>query len=259
MKVAFIVIILSFNVINSIAQVSATEKPKSTKYLGIYSSADFAYNFKDNALGSGISRKISAGLSLTNKKKQFVVLLGVGLKFIKGNIYGPKLQSNFTKVIEDNYVPIAEKSEGSYIGVLMGPRKGDAFNGTTSYYFKAGFIWNVKFKPSLNFYYGDEDFFLNDRGLAIYEDPEHGDIHYVSMTSKFYEIKLGCTLPFKYLAEKPFCINLNIGYKYVDYGEFKFGDTPLSAYTTGELADKYRLNHKLTISLSYIIWSNWKF
>lgn len=259
MKGILLLTTLLFTIINGFGQISTSEKSDSPKYVGIYSTADLAYNFKDKVINPGLGRKISVGLSLTNKKRQFIGLVGVGFKFIKGNVYSPKLDHKFLKAIEDNYVPITEKNESSFIGELMGKKKGEAFSGTTAYYFHVGFIWIIKFKPSLNFYYGDEDFFLNDIGLARYEDPEHGDIHYVGMPSKFYEIKLGCTLPLKYLTKKPFCVNLNVGYKHVDYSQFKFGDTPLSSYTTGELADKYHLNHKLTISLSYTIWSNWKF
>lgn len=259
MKEILLLTTLLFTIINSFGQISPSEKKDSPKYIGIYSTGDLAYNFQDKVINPGLGRKISVGLSLTNKKRQFIGLVGVGFKFIKANLYSPKLKESFLKDVKDSYVPISDTNESQYIGILMGPKNGEAFYGTTAYYFHIGFIWNIKFKPALNFYYGDEDFFLNDLGLARYEDPEHGDIHYVGMPSRFYEIKLGCTLPLKCLTKKPFCVNLNVGYKRVDYGQFKYGDTPLSAYTTGELADKYHLNHKLTISLSYAIWSNWKF
>jgi len=259
MRKTFVITIFIISFISAFGQTAIqNDSIKTTKYFGIYAAFDLAYNFQDKVVSPGLARKISVGLSLTNKKRQFVILLGAGFKFIKGNLYSPKLREPFLKDVKDNYVPIADTSEAQYIGILMGPRNGDSFIGTVAYYLHVGFILNKTFNPSLNFYYGEEDYFLNDRGLAIYEDPDHGDIHYVSMPTKIYEIKLGCTLPLKIISNKPFCFNLNIGYKWVDYGLFKFADTPLSAYTKGSLADKYRFNNKLTISLSYTFWSNWK-
>ena len=252
-----IIIIFTISFVSTFGQI-ATKKDstKPTKYFGIYAAFDLAFNFQDKVINHGINRKISSGLSFTNKKKQFALLLGGGFKFIKGNLYSPKLRESFLKDISDNYVSISDTSESQYIGVLMGPRNGKAFSGNTAFYLHCGFILNTKFKPSLNFYYGEENYNLYDQGLTKYEDPKYGDIHYVGMPTKFYEVKLGCTLPLKIITNKPFCLNLNIGYKWVDYMQLKFSDTPLSAYTKGSLADKYRYNNKFIISLSYTMWSN---
>ncbi|HXC04432.1 MAG TPA: hypothetical protein VNZ86_06745, partial [Bacteroidia bacterium] len=108
------------------------------------------------------------------------------------------------------------------------------------------------------FYYGNEEFLLHSPTFTHFEDPQYGDIDYVSMQSTFYELKLGCTWPIKRLAKAPFCLILNLGYKWVDYGSLTFNKTPLNDYTTGGLDKKYNSDGQLSVSVSFLIWSNWK-
>jgi hypothetical protein len=229
-----------------------------TMRLGIIGTFDYAYNFQDKVLTPGLGRKFSIGMTFTNKKRQFVSFVAVGAKGFKFNLYSPSFRTSFINDVKSNYTPINGTSEDSLIGAQMNTDAIDHLWGTYSSFFQIGFILNNKFKPTISIYKGEERFLLYGP-YAKYEDPEHGDIKYVGMSTRFYELKCGFTIPIKKITEKPFTPNINIGYKWVDYGQFEFGSTPLSAYTNGSLKDKYRHSGKLTISLSFYIWSNWAY
>jgi len=237
-----------------LAQTTDTTK---TSRLGIIGSFDLAYNFQDKILNSGVGRKWTVGASFTNKKREFIGFVALGLKGFKINLYSPTFRESFINDVKQNYVPINGTSEDSLIGAKMNSNPKGSLWGTYAQYFEVGFILNKKLKPSFSFYAGNEHFLLHDPSFTKYEDPEHGDIHYVSMTTFFYEFKVGCAIPFKKFSDKPFCLNVNLGYKWVDYGALKFKDTPLNSYTNGSLKDKYNSCGKLTASISFIIWSNW--
>jgi hypothetical protein len=238
----------------TIAQTSDTLK---TDRLGIIGSFDLACNFGDKVLNPGLGRKLSLGVSLTNKKRQFIGFIAIGLKGFKIDLYPSTFRESFVNDVKENYSPINGLSEDSLIGAVMNNNPNGNLWGTYAQYLEVGFILNKRLRPSFSFYAGSEDFLLHDNGFTKYEDPEHGDIHYVSMTTSFYEFKVGCAVPLKKLTDKPFCINANIGYKWVNYGVLQFKDTPLSAYTNGSLQNKYNVCGKLTASISIIIWSNW--
>jgi len=229
------------------------------KRVGIISILDCAYNFQDRVLSPNLGRKWTAGISLTNKEGKFIGFFAVGLKGFKFNLYSPKFRESFSNDVKQHYVPINGMSEDSLIGARMGAYSGIGLWGTYSQYIQVGFILNKKLKPSCSFYTGWETFLLYDRGFAHYEDPENGDIDYVAMRTTFYEFKIGCALPVKWFSKKPFCLNLNVGYKWVNYGILEFEETPLSAYTTGSLEKKYHASGKITVSLSFIVWlQNWR-
>lgn len=226
-----------------------------TKRFGIVSAFDVAYNLGDRVISPYLATKWSAGLRFTNKKKQFIGIVAAGIKAFKFNVYSPRLQGSFLEDVKQHYVPVPDTSESQMIGAIIGSGTGDGFWGSNGYCLHFGFMLNNKWKPAVHFYCGQDFFYLYNRGLARYEDPVHGDIDYVGMGTNFYELKLGCALPFKWLARHPFSLNINAGYKLVDYDGFKFGDTPLSYYTTGGLDKKYRYNGKITLSLSFMVWS----
>lgn len=234
-----------------------TSDSSKTRRIGIIGSFDLAYNFQDKVLTPYIGRKWSVGISLTNKKRQFIGFVAAGIKGAKINLYSPTFRETFINDVEQNYVPINGTSQDSIIGAKMNNNPNESLWGTYAQYFELGFILNKKLKPSFIFYAGNEQFLLYDDSFAKYEDPEHGDIRYITMTTRFYEFKVGCAIPFKKFADKPFSLNLNLGYKWVDYGSLKFKDTPLNAYTNGSLNDKYNACGKFTASVSFIVWSNW--
>lgn len=233
-----------------------TSDSSKTWRLGVIGTFDYAYNFHDKVLNAGISRRFTVGLSVTNKKRQFVGFVAVGAKGFKINLYSSTFRSSFINDVQENYVPINGTSEDSLVGATMNSSPGKKLWGTYSHFIHVGFILNTKMKPTINFYMGKEEFLLHG-GFAKYEDPEHGDINYVGMLTKFYEFKIGCTIPFKKISTKPFSPCINIGYKWVDYGQLAFNSTPISAYTNGNLKDKYGRGGKITISVSFYIWSNW--
>jgi hypothetical protein len=227
-----------------------------TMRIGIIGTFDYAYNFQDKVLTSGMGRKFTFGLSFTNKKRQFLGFIAAGFKGFKFNLYSPTFRTSFINDVKYNYTPINGTSEDSLIGDQMNTNAIDHLWGTYASFFHVGFIINNKFKPSISLYKGHEEFLLYGP-YAKYEDPEHQDIKYVGMMTRFYELKFGFTIPIKKTKQKSFTPNINIGYKWVDYGQLQFNSTPLSAYTNGSLKDKYKGNGKLTISLSFYNWSNW--
>lgn len=224
-----------------------------TRIIGIIGSFDLAYNLPDKILTPGLQRKWTVGVSVTNKKRQFIAFVAVGLKGAKFDLYSQSFRASFIKDIQENYVPITDTNESRVIGNKMNAG-GKNLWGTYSQHAEIGFILNKGLRPSFFFYVGSQEFLLHDDGFRQYEDPEHGDINYVGMRTTFYEFKIGCGLP----APAPFSLNLNVGYKWVNYGDLKFNDTPLSAYTSGSLKNKYGSSGGLTFSLTFLLWSNYK-
>ncbi len=220
--------------------------------IGVIGHFDLAYNFPDKILTPGLQRKWTIGISFTNRKKEFIAYAAVGIKGAKIDLYSQSFRESFISDIQKNYVPINDTNESRAIGVKMNDG-GKNLWGTYSQHAEIGFILNRKFRPSCSFYVGTQEFLLHDDSFKKYEDPEHGDINYVGMRATFYEFKIGCGLPFK----APFSVNLNIGYKWVNYGDIKFNNTPLSAYTMGTLKNRYSSSNGLTLSISFMAWSNW--
>lgn len=229
-----------------------------TNRIGLIGAFDCAYNFQDKILGPGIGRRWTIGISLTNKNRQFIGFVALGLKGAKINLYSPTFRKSFLTDVKQNYVPINGISEDSLIGAKMNGSPGHGLWGTYSQFFQVGFILNKKTISSYSFCMGFEEFLLHDDGFKYYEDPKYGDIDYVGMQTIFYEFKIGYAIPFKKFETNPFCLNLNLGYKWVDYGGVRFNKTPLSAYTTGSLENKYNASGKITLSLSFTLWSNWE-
>ena len=230
----------------------------TTNRIGAIGSYDLAYNFGDRVVQPSVGRKWTVGMSLTNKKRQFLVFGAVGLKGFKVNFYTPIFQEAFTRDVQQAYVPIVGTSLDSLIGAKMNsdPEK-EEFYGTYGQHLEVGLMLNRKWKPTLSFYAGKEWILLHDNSFKKYTDPINGDISYVSMQNQFYEGKIGCTIPFKSFRGKFFCLNVNLGYKWINYGDFRFNNTPLSDYTQGDLARKYATDGRFTASVSFLIWSNW--
>ena len=250
-KILFILVFLP-NILFS--QKDSTKFP----HFGILGSFDLAYNFSDKVLNPCLGRKWSFAATFRDKKERFVVFAGAGIKGAKLNGYSPTFRKSFLNEVEQNYVPINGYTEDSLIGAKMNSSPGGSLWGTYSQYIHVGFILNSKIKPAISFYMGREDFLLHDNSFTHFEDPKNGDIDYVGMTALFYELKIGCGIPIKWFSpDNPHALNLNIGFKHVNYGDMSFDDTSLSEYTKGNLAEKYSLNEKCTLSISYIAWTDW--
>ena len=241
--------------VNVSGQTTDTTATKRIGFIGIFENT---YNFQDKVLGPGLGRKWAAGLSFTNKKRDWVVFAGVGIKGAKINVYSPQFRESFIEDVQQNYVPIPANGIDSVIGAKMNSSPGKDLYGTYAQYAVAGFMLNQEMRPVVTLYIGNEEYLLHDGAFYKYEDPKYNDIDYVGMSTTVYELKVGLSLPQPEFLNFPFAPHLNIGYKWVDYGSLKFKDTPLSAYTTGSLADKYRFGGKVTVGISFLMWSNWK-
>jgi hypothetical protein len=223
---------------------------------------DIAYNKPDKLITAGIGRKGTVGVTYTNKKRDFIAFFSGGFKGAKLNLYSPNLQEDFLQDVANNYSPIIGNKTDSFIGASVINLKNKvtdySFEGTYAQFLQVGFLLNkYKLKPSISFYTGREQYLLFSK-LLRGTNPKDYDYRYGTMQSTFKEIKLGVNVPLKYFVDKPFCINLNAGYKWGSYGAIQFEKAPLSAYTKNNLASKYNSFGKLTASISFIIWSNWE-
>jgi hypothetical protein len=232
-----------------------------TRRLGAMYSYDLAYIFPDKLIQAGLSRKGLIGMTFTNKKRAFISYIAGGIKGAKINFYSPQLQDAFLKEVQQNYVTVNNNRTDSLIAASMYnlTNKVDEyeFTGTYAQYLAAGFIYNKSiFRPSISFYTGREQFLLFSK-LLRGSKPGNSDYRYGTMVSTFKELKFGLAIPIPKFKDEAFAVHLNVGYKWIDYGAIRFEDTPLSAYTSGQIADRYRKTGKCTISLSFIIWSNW--
>ncbi len=249
-RILLILLLLAFT--RSFPQ-STTEKVKRFGFMGSF---DYEYGFKDKILNPGLTRRWTFGASFSNKKKEFVVFVAAGIKGAKLNIYSPSLRQSCLNDVRQNYSPINGYTEDSLIGARINTTNGKDLWGTYAQFLEAGFILNKKIAPTFTFYYGSEQYLLYDRAFTQFEDPKYGDIHYVEMNTVYYEFRLGFGIPLKFETSTS-VINVSIGYKWVDYGNFEFNKTPLSSYTTENLINKYHNAGKITLSVSVIMWSNW--
>jgi hypothetical protein len=229
---------------------------KTHRFGVLFTKAD-DFTLQDKVLDARLARLWSFGLSYTNKKKEFIAFFGIGIKGAKLNFYPAGFRSSFIQDVKQHYKQKAGTGEDSLIGFVMTTDNSVQYLQTYSSYFHAGFVLNTRYRPALNLYYGSEEFILHNNGFSQYEDPKNHDINYVGMSTVFYEVKLGCAISIKKFAESAFALYLNAGYKWVDYGALQFSNTPLNSYTDGGLPNKYRWENKLSLSLSFVIWTNW--
>ena len=230
---------------------------ETTKIFGFTISADQALNLPDKALKFGLAGKLSLGVSFTNKRRQFVLFAGGGIKGAKFTIHSARFNKSFLGGIQENYTEINGYSLDSLIADKMINSPGRDFRGTYSQHLKLGIMLNLKFRPILQIYYGNEQLLLRDDTFLPFTDSEYGDVNYVALRTRFYEIKAGISLPIRNSNDNNFSFVVNLGYKGVNYGDFKFADTSLSQYTNQSFADQFRKSGKLTLSVGFIFWTNW--
>ena len=207
-----------------------SEETPATKRVGAYASFDLCYGTPSKLFQQSVDRKFSFGLSFNDRKRRFQILTGIGAKVIKADIIPYRFSDMFMEDIKYRYTPINDTSESQLIASIVYNGQ-DLKMGTISYYLHLGFILHHKLQPSFHFYYGEQLTIIKDHRLAQYTDPKYGDYYQVEMNTRIYEFKLGMTIPFKFLRDKPFCYTITAGYRYMDHGDISFGDTPLSAYT----------------------------
>ncbi len=225
-------------------------------HFGFIAGMNVSYNTHDKLLTPYLTRRMQLGLSYTNKKRQFIAYGSVGIKGSKINAYSANLTDAFIQNVQQYYTPIIGGGFDSLIAAKVNSNPRKDMQGSYAQYYQFGFILNTRFRPNISYCNGNEQFLLYDNAFRNYIDPK-GDISYVSIPTKYHEIKIGCGIPFKSMKKTNFIINFNIGYKWVNYGEVSFNNTPLSKYTTGNLAEQYKHNNKLTYTITFLRWSNW--
>lgn len=226
------------------------------KRIGLTASYDLAFNSADKLMQPSLGRKFTIGLAFGDLNKKAIGFLAAGFKGFKVNMYSPQFQSKFLDEVNSTYHLVENSEHDSLVGVslfrLTNKEQGFFMTGTYSLHLQGGFIWNnSRFRPLLMFYAGTEKFVFRTPLFFNYQNYQE----YISMNSVFYEIKAGIGLPV--LRDKPWSVNLNAGYRHIDYRQISFDGTPLSVYTDGAIAEKYSKNDKLTVSVSIIWWSNW--
>jgi hypothetical protein len=234
------------------------DSTNATRTLGLIVTVDGIFNFPDKVLNAGTGRRFTVGASFTNHDRAYIAFIGVGVKWKKNNVFSPTFRKSFIKDVQANYVPIKGAGEDSLIGAKMySSPKGDLW-GTYGGFFQAGFLWNKnKFKPTAILCVGLEDFLLHDKNFINPKYPEDKEQDHLGLWTTFYEFKIGGAIPIKTIIDQRFYPFINIGYKWVDYDGLFINSTPLSAYTTGSLANKYNASGKITLSVSFLLWSNW--
>lgn len=230
---------------------------RTTRHFGFTFSADQAFNFGDKVTKFGLAGKSTIGVSFTNKKRQFVLFAGGGIKGAKVNLYSARFQNSFIDGIQQNYTPIEGYSLDSLIAVKMNNSPGRDFRGNYAQYLKFGVMLNYKIRPTIQFYYGWEQLLMHDYSFIQFTDPVYSDIDYVYLSTRFFEIKTGIALPIKNTKDKNFCFLVNAGYKGVYYKDFEFSGTTLTSYTNPSFASQYSYTGKLTLSIGFLFWSNW--
>jgi len=227
--------------------------------VNVFGSLDLAYDFPDKLLTDHLARKITLGLWFSNDPKTYVAYIGGWFKGFKFQAYNPNFTQAFKNDVKLNYIPVAAfGSKDSVVGASMyniaNDKSGYFLWGHYGLHLHTGAVFTAsKLKPSIDFYIGGSEYVFYS-GLVNETDPLWG-YDWISMGTSFYEVKLGVNVLYvNNFYDFPGSLNLNIGYKRVNYGDISFNGVPLSRYTANNLADKYKSGGKLTLSLCYSMW-----
>ncbi len=225
--------------------------PKPTQ-LSTFIAADLTYFTSDKLLTSSLNRRWVLGGAFRDKHERFVVFLGGGIKAMKINLYSPDFKADFIKAVQTNYKPIQGSGEDSAIAASLYSYKKYDLWGNYGACVQGGvqFLKN-KCNPQVSVMLGFSNVLLHSKAIASFEDPKYQDIDYVGMTAKYIELKVGAALPRRKKRDEVRNMHFSIGYKFTDYGHLTFKDIPLSAYTTGDLAHKYRFSGVVTFSIAF--------
>jgi hypothetical protein len=272
MKKFFLFTLLPFFCIHTFGQnynFTDTARTTKTKKLstGLLFTSDLAYNEKGKLFNSYVSRKLGVGIYLSNANKDFLFYLGFGFKGFKISLFNPDFNTDFTNDVSQAYHPIIgnQKDSGVAVSVYTMAQKTDVSNynmwGFYSQYLDVGFILTrFHLKPTLTYYRGFEDYVLWTpfaQSLTKHNDSYHD---WISMSGRFNELKAGIDLVGLFNKENPFSgsLEINIGYKWMNYGGLYFFNVPIADYTNQDLADKYNLEQKITFGISFKKWMTWR-
>lgn len=161
---------------------------------------------------------MSLGLYFTDKKKRLVVFCGVSFKFSRYGFLTPKLSPKLLKEYRDNYIPVLGYSLDSSVGAGLNSRA----NGNADHY-------NI------------DEFF----------SPNNNDNKYQGIIAKSAnEVKIGISLILKNIFYYPYNFNVNLGYKWLDYGRLGLGDVNFSTLTNNHDFSSFSKQGKITLSIS---------
>ena len=199
---------------------------------------------------------MSLGLYFTDKKKRLVVFWGVSFKFSRYGFLTPKLSPKLLKEYRDNYIPVLGYSLDSSVGAGLNSRangNADHYNidGFTSNSLHFGLILNMKFKPSIQYYRGSEKLEFNITNIDEFFSPNNNDNKYQGIIAKSAnEVKIGISLILKNIFYYPYNFNVNLGYKWLDYGRLGLGDVNFSTLTNNHDFSSFSKQGKITLSIS---------
>ena len=230
---------------------------------GIFGNAESKFDFGDKVLTANLQRQFSFGGCFIPQSNSAVVYVSVGFKGIKANVHTPDFRESFLTDLKDNYSPPSTYGRDSLIGASMYNtaihEKGYGLRGNYGNHIQVGFIWNKsKWKPSIQFTTGKERFCLFAPVLegTVPEDP---DYRFTTFDSRYYELKLGIgLLPVEAWKDFPFCLSLQVGYKWRDFGNFTCEDVSMDRYTSTDFYKSYQHTGMPTISLSLRGWFNYR-
>jgi hypothetical protein len=269
-KIIFLVFIFSIG--NELSLIAQKNKYKydnyAAHYIGFLFSADLAYNQKDKLFNAYFERKLSVGISFTNRNADFIFYTGFGFKGWKLSLTTPLFSSQFTNDLNQSYHTVSGNLGDSLVAISVygatQNKKDFHEGGFYAGYVEAGFILtHFKVRPSISFFTGYEEYVLFTP-VAHYFDSPNTDSYseWISMNSRFQEVKIGLDILGIFTDQLPATLDLNVGYKWLNYKNISYGGgkngTPLSTYTNDQMAEKYNLAQKFTFGINFRWWTNWE-
>ena len=226
--------------------------------VGLMGNYDLTINFPDKLTTHDLARKYTIGLYVTDKKKKAIWFWGFSFKLMRFTMLSPKFKNEFLKEYSDNYSPLPEFGKDSVkaaglIRLANGENLNYRLDGSTSQGFHVGFILNNEYRPMIQYYWTSEsrEFYNNDLGQF---HPPNFDYYYTGIGFVAHEIKIGMSF-LGDLLYYPFSINLNVGYKWINYKGIGFEGSSFSDYTGGHDFSHFDKTGKLTASLSLLFFN----
>jgi hypothetical protein len=226
--------------------------------VGLMGNYDLSLNFPDKLTSSELARKLSVGIYVTDKQKKIILFGGVSFKLMRFTLLPTKFKNEFLKEYSDNYVPLPDfgidsvKADGLFQHA-NGEDNNFNFNGSTLQGFHIGFILNNEYRPMIQYYRTSESLEFYNSKLGQFHPPNF-DYYYTGIGFTAHEIKVGMSFLGDYLF-LPYSINMNIGYKWINYNGIGFENSSFSEYTEGHDFSHFDKTGKITLSVSILLLS----
>jgi len=241
-----------------LAQDSTTRKEPQIRFCYVF---DETYNLKDKLLTDYAARKMTLGITFSDKKQKFALSIGLGFRGFKFTIYNPQYTNQFLNNVLASYTPVNSFGLDSLAGAsIYNLAKGvdnDQYylGGIYSAHASMRIVYMASLlKPMINYYISSEQFVFYTP-LLHYNDPTANDPkEYMIMAALTNEVRVGFNpLPFKNLSTKPWYFSLQLGYKFVAYKPLSFDAMKMSNYLPDKMLHEYEKGQKLTFTLSYCV------